>query len=126
MLSESIGKALAPGPNGFFRRFTGSFLDRGAGLTVQETYVGPKQAIRLILTNGGADEVQLVITNAYAVDSVTASLAAGQTVLRDVSLAARHEWYDILVTMPAAPRFGVQLAGHVETDADSFTDPMMS
>ena len=113
------------GPNGFFRRFTGCFLDGAAGPTVQENDAGLKPAIRLALTNGTADDVQLVITNAYSGDEVPVFLAAGQTATRDFALNARHGWYDMLVTMAAKPGFGIHLAGHVETGADSFTDSMI-
>ena len=34
-------------------------------------------------------------------------------------------WYDLIVTVAGDPTFKYRLAGHVETGADSFSDPAM-
>jgi len=41
------------------------------------------------------------------------------------SLGRFGGWYDLTITVAADEAFRCQLAGHVETGADSFSDPLM-
>ena len=34
-------------------------------------------------------------------------------------------WYNLIVTVAEDPTFKIQVAGHVETGADSFSDPAL-
>jgi phospholipase C len=114
------------GPNGFFRRFVGNMALGGTGLTVQEAYTTSKLSITLTLSNGNPVPVIVLVTDAYSGNGIELSMTPGQTVSRSFALAATHGWYDLRVTLPATPTFGVQLAGHLENGSDSFTDPMIS
>jgi len=114
------------GPNGFFRRFTGAMLLGGTGLTVQETYAKSTQTITLTLSNSNSVPVSALITDAYSGNGVELALLPGQTASRAFSLGATHGWYDLTVTLLAAPTFGAQLAGHLENGKDYITDPMIS
>jgi phospholipase C len=114
------------GPNGFLRRFAGDMLLGGTGLTVQESYVTAPSSIVLTLSNTNAAALVVIITNAYTGDGKEVTIAAGTTIRSSFALNGTHGWYDLRVTLPAIPSFGVQLAGHVEDGDDSFTDPMIS
>jgi phospholipase C len=113
------------GPNGFFRRFVGSILAGGTGLAVQETYDPATLTITLAVRNGNPISVAVLITSGYTGDGVALTLAPGQSATRSFQLGATYGWYDLRVTLPAYPTFGVQLAGHVENGSDSYTDPMI-
>jgi phospholipase C len=113
------------GPNGFFRRFIGSTLLGGTGLTIEEAYAASTQTIWLTLSNGNAETVVVQITDGYSGNGIDVTLVPGQTVQRHFPLGSTYGWYDLRVTIPAVPGFGVQLAGHIENGADSYTDPMI-
>jgi phospholipase C len=114
------------GPNGFFRRFLGAPLLGATALTVEESYTASTQTITLTLSNANAKAVTVLITDAYTGNGIELTLAPAQTTRRAVSLASTQGWYDLRITIPATPSFGIQLAGHLENGADSFTDPMIS
>ncbi len=113
------------GPNGFFRRFIGSTLLGGTGLTVQEAYAANTQTIWLTLSNGNAETVVVLVTDGYTGNGIEVSLVPGQTVQRHFPRSATYGWYDLRVTIPTVPSFGLQLAGHIENGLESFTDPMI-
>ncbi len=114
------------GPNGFTRRFVGSTLLGGTGLTVQESYAPGSQTLTLTLSNGNATRVAVLITDAYTSDGIELTLNANETTQRSFACHASFGWYDMRVTLPAYPSFGVQLAGHIENGKDFYTDPMIS
>jgi phospholipase C len=114
------------GPNGFLRRFAGNMLLGGASLTVQESYEIAPCGITLTISNIGATKLIALVTNAYTGNGDEVTIQAGATLRRSFALNGTHGWYDVRVTLPAVPSFGLQLAGHVETGSDSFTDPMIS
>lgn len=114
------------GPNGFLRRFAGSILAGGTGLQVEETYVKSSRTITLSLYNGNANGIVVLVTDAYSGNGDEVALAPDQTASRSFDLAATSGWYDLVVTVPAYPTFGMELAGHLENGADSVTDPMIS
>jgi len=42
-----------------------------------------------------------------------------------IANSASGDWYDIEVTTPADPNFAQRFAGHIETGAASFSDPLI-
>src|SRR5262249_25060821 len=54
------------GPNGFLRRFAGSFPSDSAQLTVKATYVGKSGGIALIVQNQGSNRENVSIFDAYS------------------------------------------------------------
>jgi len=114
------------GPNGFVRYFNGNIGPRAAYLDVRSTYrraLGG--AIRLSITNLGSKPAQVTILNAYAGDRSSSFLRFNQTFEEWVSLSLFHGWYDFVVTVAGDPTFKYQLAGHVETGKESFSDPAL-
>jgi phospholipase C len=40
-------------------------------------------------------------------------------------LSQFYGWYDLIITVAGDPNFNYRLAGHVETGADSISDPAL-
>ena len=130
-LADSIAHNALPyditvgAPNGFFRRFKGAVLLGATGLHVQESYVAGGHLLRLSLVNGNSAAVGVLVTDAYSRRTFQVVIQAGKSVVHDVPLLSTRGWYDLTVTTPAIPSFGVQLAGHVEDGFESITDPQI-
>jgi phospholipase C len=63
--------------------------------------------------------------DAYTGNATTRSLDHGESFEDELSLEEFHGWYDLIVTVAGDPTFKYRLAGHVETGADSFSDPAL-
>ena len=113
-------------PNGFLRRFQGDVALGATGLHVQESAIAAAQTIVLSLVNGNSAAVNVVVKDAYTGSHIQLVLQPHQTLTWHFPLLATHGWYDLSVTTPSIPSYGVQLAGHLENGSDSFTDPAIS
>jgi phospholipase C len=112
------------GPNGFARYFkggiAGALLDlRSSSSTSDEGTLGWR------ITNLGAREVTVKVTDAYSGQQRSERLEPRQTIDDSQSLKAFHGWYDVAVTVAEDAGFEYRLAGHVETGRDSYSDPAM-
>jgi phospholipase C len=113
------------GPNGFLRAFKGSIVPSGTRLDVQTAYDRKTNRIALMLSNPGAHEVTIDVLDKYTGRTVSERLEAGASVSKRWSLAAFDGWYDFVLTAAYDSVFTYQVAGHLETGADSITDPAM-
>jgi phospholipase C len=112
------------GPNGFLRRFKGSFGGhRNANLTVDCIYHEQGPSLTLELKNVGNALSEVRISSAYDRDHLSLSLRPGESTLKHVSLRESYGWYDLTIAVPSDPAFRQQWAGHVETGRPSVTDP---
>jgi phospholipase C len=112
------------GPNGFLRSFSGSIGTVAAVLDVVSTYDREDGSIQWRIKNlGSASEV--TVLDAYTGKSVAHYLHNGDTTDGEVDLGGFHGWYDLAVSVAGDSTFKYQLAGHVETGSDSFSDPAM-
>jgi phospholipase C len=113
------------GPNGFLRVLKGSFSRRGRALvSVKSRYRPDACGITLALHNLGSAACQVRILNAYTRETIVVpSLDAGGEIERHFSLESSFGWYDLTIEVDSDPTFKQQLAGHVESGADSMTDP---
>jgi phospholipase C len=113
------------GPNGFFRRFAGSFVGTApANLGVRASYDPDQLGIRLELVNHGAAASRVQVSNEYTDDEVIdRDLRPGERLTRRWSLDDTFGWYDFRIAVESDPSFGIGLAGHVESGCDSMTDP---
>jgi phospholipase C len=108
------------GPNGFFRRFTGSTKE--PLLEVR----GRRDGASLVLTLHNRQDKALVvkIADAYGSDrTVRVRRNAVRTVR--VGVTATHGWYDVNLTVHGHPHYVRGLAGHVENGMPSITDPQL-
>jgi phospholipase C len=115
------------GPNGFARYFNGSIGSTAAVLDVRATYGSPTDArsIQLTIANVGVTDADVSVLNAYTGAVTTRHLQAGGTFVDQQSLDLFLGWYDLIVTVAEDPTLKMRYAGHVETGADSFSDPAL-
>src|SRR5262252_5625687 len=114
------------GPNGFMRHFKGSIGGSAATLDLVSRYnIGQGPSIGWNITNIGASQAQVTVLDAYTGNVATRLLHPHATVVDKLSLEQFYGWYDVIITVDGDPRFSYRLAGHVETGADSFSDPAL-
>ena len=119
------------GPNGFLRAYKGSLQPgNGAGavadLDVTSSYdCAGDSGITLAIRNRGAAAAKVRITDAYTTRVTVHVLRPGQVFERHHALDRSHGWYDFSVEVEADASFRQQLAGHVETGRDTFSDPAL-
>ncbi|ALU89865.1 non-hemolytic phospholipase C (phosphatidylcholine choline phospho hydrolase) signal peptide protein [Herbaspirillum rubrisubalbicans M1] len=109
------------GPNGFLRELRGSLVrPQLAEPVVQARHDGERGELVLTLENPGAQPLRIVIHDQiHGQATRTLTLAAGQQLRYQWSVAASHHWYDLLLQVEDVPGFARRLAGHVETGSPS-------
>lgn len=112
------------GPNGFLRDFHGSF-NLSVQPQVSASHNGTNGSLRLTLVNN--DQASACVftlqDKAYGRAPLSYSVAAGQGLTLDISLASSFGWYDFSVSINLDAQYIRRLAGHVETGQTSQTDP---
>jgi phospholipase C len=108
------------GPNGFYRRFSGS----GAGARPVVETESMKEGPRLWLRLSGADDVVSVGSSAYE------ALKPGGTLRatgggRRWDLAPTRGWYDLTLTRAGDFSWRLRMAGRVDDGRPSTSDPAM-
>ncbi len=118
---------LVYGPNGFLRGFKGTLqAGNAANLDVTSSYdCAGDSGITLVIRNRGAATAMVRTTDAYSTKVTTHVLRPGEVVERHHALDRSHGWYDFTVEVESDPTFRQQLAGHVETGRDTFSDPAL-
>jgi phospholipase C len=115
------------GPNGFLRAFKGSVTGPGkANLDVRTTVDTEDNRITVSAANHGGAAVTITLTNGYGGATVSSHVAAGATGSHTFNLNSTHGWYDVTVEVVQDASFRYQIAGHVETGEESFTDPAIA
>jgi phospholipase C len=114
------------GPNGFARYFNGSTGSGAAALDVRSAYDSEEGGeIELTIRNVAGVQAEVTVSNAYTGNLVSHTLHSHETIEEEVSLSKFHGWYDLIVTVAGDATFKYELAGHVETGKDSFSDPAL-
>lgn len=120
------------GPNGFFRKFKGDAHDPILKLNCNYETSGllTKKGtgnVQLVLENEGKTALKVRISdNAYKnnhAKEITLKANGKATILIDLSKSSG--WYDFSVQITGNQHFIRQYAGHVETGAETITDPYM-
>jgi phospholipase C len=113
------------GPNGFFRAFKGGGPgSRGTNLDVRARY-DERLGVTLEISNRASRLSRIAIREGYSGHSTKVLLAPGQLISKRWSLTRVWGWYDLTITADGDASFAYQLAGHVENDEDSISDPIM-
>jgi phospholipase C len=112
------------GPNGFFRSFKGTDV---ANLSVRSNvHPSPdRPGITLEIRNRGSVTEKVLVTCYYDKTCVTLSIEPGRTAVWHFSLEQTYGWYDLTIAVESDTTFRRELAGHVETGADSTSDPAL-
>jgi phospholipase C len=115
------------GPNGFLRSFKGSVAGTGkANLDVRTQYNAGSNSITLRGSNRGKGTVTIKLTNGYTGEVLSSSVEAGDDGSHTFNLNSTHGWYDFTIEVAQDASFRYQVAGHVETGEESFTDPAIA
>ncbi len=111
------------GPNGFFRKYSGSSLHQD--LSVEVSYDSRKGGIVLELANKGNKPLTVSIqSNAYAYENISGrEIAPGKKFRDRRNLSGSGNWYDFSVESGGN---SFRFAGRVETGKNSVSDPAMA
>lgn len=111
--------------NGYIREYRDA-VSSSTALQVETCY-GDGGAIRFTFNNVGTSSLTVTVTdNAYNTAAQTVMVPAGQSAQLPVDLTASNFWYNFNVTCAENTNFLCKVAGHMETGADSTTDPAMA
>jgi phospholipase C len=114
------------GPNGFFRHFKGSIGPNAAALNVVSGYdTKDRGSIQWAITNVGSKQAEVSLMDAYTGNAVQRFILPQGTYTGSLSLSQFYGWYDLIITVFGDQTFNYRLAGHVETGADSISDPAL-
>jgi phospholipase C len=115
------------GPNGFLRAFKGSVTGSGkANIDVKASVDAEDNSITLTLTNRGAGTATVSMRSGYLGAATSSTLAAGDSGSHTFNLNGTHGWYDVTIEVAQDASFRYEVAGHVETGEESFTDPAIA
>ncbi len=115
------------GPNGFLRAFKGSVTGTtAANLSVRTSYSAENNTITLSGANRGKGTVTIKLTNGYTGETVSSSVEGGDDGSHTFNLNSTHGWYDFTIEVAQDASFRYQVAGHVETGEESWTDPAIA
>jgi phospholipase C len=104
------------GPNGFYRRYTGSTADAVRVAAI------PKDETLEVSISGGRGTA--AVTDAYTGRVRRVRLSAGGAKIR-IPLGGTHGWYEVTVTVSGADGFVREFAGRVENGVPSISDPLL-
>jgi len=114
------------GPNGFLRAFKGTLSGKKqSDLQVTTTYDLRSGGISLEIHNRGKLDENVRIADAYSGTTLTPSIAKGKTFRQFFDLQESFGWYDLTIENDSDASFQRQVAGHLETENDSRSDPAL-
>ena len=114
------------GPNGFFRQFKGhSSRSSDVDLDVDVRYDNDDLTLTLRVTNQSHSACRVRVTSAYDRHSIVETLQRGRGFEKRLSLRSSYGWYDFSITSDQDGSFLRRIAGHLENDKDSVSDPAL-
>jgi phospholipase C len=115
------------GPNGFFRAFQGSVAGTGkANLDIRASDGESGNSVTLSGANHSGKTLSLQVTNGYTGNVTSSVVEAGDDFEKTFSLQGTHGWYDFTIEVAEDASFKYQVAGHMETGEESWTDPAIA
>jgi len=118
------------GPNGFYRRFIGSKADPDLLLTampeLQDNSKRYSGNLQLLLENKSSQTLEVFVSeDVYRANNKTIKVDGNSKKIVLLNLKKHNHWYNFKVTVKGYNDYKVHYAGHIETGADSVTDPYM-
>jgi phospholipase C len=120
------------GPNGFFRKFSGTETDPPVKVSCVYELKGlfikkPTGNIEIVVENEGDYSIEIEFAdNTYKnIDPISLPVPAGGKVKKTINLKKSSGWYDLGVSIKGNKNYNRQYAGHAENEEDSITDPYM-
>jgi phospholipase C len=112
------------GPNGFLRQFRGVVArNAAADLDVDVSWDCDYYVIVLKITNQSHAPARVKIESVYDNKTIVDTLPRGRALEKRWPLKSSFGWYDLTVTTDADASFLRRIAGHLENDRDSVSDP---
>lgn len=112
------------GPNGFFRQFCGIVVPNAkVDLDVDVSYDVDDYAIVLRVTNQARVSCRVTVASAYDNRHFVEVLPRGRAFEKRLPLKSTFGWYDLTIKADADASFQRRIAGHLENDCDSVSDP---
>jgi phospholipase C len=108
------------GPNGFYRRFSGTTRERFLEVRARRD----DGYLVLTLHNRSDRALRVHVADAHAGERTVRVRPHDRRRVR-VPLATRHGWYDVLVTVAGHPHWRRALAGRVENGRPRTSDPLL-
>ncbi len=118
------------GPNGFYRRFSGSKADPNllVNCRFEQQGISKKNSgnLQLLLENKENRLLEIIVADdVYNVNHKIIKLAAGAKKIITLNLKKHHHWYNFLIRVNGFELYKKHYAGHVEIGKESVTDPYM-
>lgn len=118
------------GPNGFYREFKGTANDPELLVSCGYEQIGvmKKYSGNLLFTFENKQAKPVVVRlkdEAYGTKSQSLTIPAMTSRTLVLNLQKSNGWYDFTLTVDGNSTFLKHYAGHVETEADSISDPLM-
>lgn len=118
------------GPNGFYRQFKGTATDPVLAVLCAYEQSGllkkPTGNLQVLFENQENRSLEIFIKDeAYQTNSKTFKIPAQSKKIITLNLQKSKGWYDFSIKVSGDTSFSKQYAGHVETGADSISDPFM-
>lgn len=132
LFDKGIYDLVVQGPNGFYRRFKGNETSPVVEVSVvyDESGLFRKRLngnLKLSIHNISAQEQAVTLRdNAYNLQGEEFILEPASKKEIKIKLKESGHWYDFSVLLKNFPKFERHYAGHVETGAESITDPQMA
>jgi len=115
------------GPNGFLRSFKGSITGSTTiDLDVRTAFHKDGRSIILYLSNQGSKTITVQLNDAYSGSVVTLDLKSGDQVFKNLAIEGTFGWYDLILETEQDSGFRYEIAGHIESDVESRTDPAIA
>ena len=113
-------------PNGFLRRFRGAVAhNAGVDLDVDVRYDVEDYAVVLRITNQARVPCHVSVESVYDGKSFADVLPRGRGIEKRWPLRSTFGWYDLIVKTDSDANFLRRIAGHLENDCDSVSDPAL-
>ncbi|MBC7614471.1 MAG: phospholipase C, phosphocholine-specific [Pedobacter sp.] len=118
------------GPNGFYRGFKGTKNNPDLTLVCVYEQGGvlkkPTGNLQLMIGNQENKTLEIqIISDPYEINNKAIKVAAKSQKIVILNLERSKGWYDFKITITGNTDFEQHYAGHVETGADSISDPLM-
>jgi phospholipase C len=113
------------GPNGFLRQFRGSAARNAVSLDVDARYDVHDYALVLRITNQTRDACRINVASAYSDKPLVEVVRGNRTLEKRWPLKSTFGWYDLTITTNVDADFSRRIAGHLENDRDSVSDPAL-
>ncbi len=112
-------------PNGFVRQFKGGTVPGVSAnlISVLAYDVGANEVLLTVVNDAAA--CTLTVTDMYSGQKVSHALPVSGRFHTPVMVGGSYGWYDLVLTVDTDSGFEQRLCGHLETGAESVTDPMI-